>query len=80
MLAILSPAARCWASTAIAVVLAARRVASMGNAGPHGFSEMLYAFTSATGNNGSAFGGLSANTPFYNITIGSRDADRSLLR
>ena len=34
--------------------------------GPHGFSEILYAFTSATGNNGSAFGGLSANTPFYN--------------
>jgi K+-transporting ATPase ATPase A chain len=40
------------------------------NAGPHGFSEMLYAFTSGTGNNGSAFAGLSANTFFYNLTIG----------
>ncbi|WP_204325566.1 potassium-transporting ATPase subunit KdpA, partial [Stenotrophomonas maltophilia] len=36
------------------------------NKGPHGFTEILYAFTSATANNGSAFGGLSANTPFYN--------------
>ena len=42
----------------------------MANAGPHGFSEMLYAYTSGTGNNGSAFAGLSANTPFYNTTIG----------
>jgi K+-transporting ATPase ATPase A chain len=40
------------------------------NAGPHGFSEILYAYTSGTGNNGSAFAGLSANTPFYNTTIG----------
>jgi K+-transporting ATPase ATPase A chain len=40
------------------------------NAGPHGFSEILYAFTSGTGNNGSAFAGLSANTFFYNLTIG----------
>ncbi len=40
------------------------------NSGPHGFSEILYAFTSATGNNGSAFAGLSANTPFYNATLG----------
>jgi K+-transporting ATPase ATPase A chain len=40
------------------------------NAGPHGFSEILYAFTSGTGNNGSAFGGLSANTVFYNVTVG----------
>ena len=38
------------------------------NAGPHGFSEILYAFSSQTGNNGSAFGGLTGNTPFYNIT------------
>jgi K+-transporting ATPase ATPase A chain len=38
--------------------------------GPHGFSEILYAFTSATGNNGSAFAGLSANTVFYNTTLG----------
>jgi K+-transporting ATPase ATPase A chain len=40
------------------------------NAGPHGFSEILYAFTSGTGNNGSAFAGLTANTFFYNLTIG----------
>jgi potassium-transporting ATPase potassium-binding subunit len=40
------------------------------NKGPHGLSEMLYAFTSATGNNGSAFGGFSGNTPFFNTTLG----------
>lgn len=40
------------------------------NAGPHGFSEILYAYTSATGNNGSAFAGISANTFFYNLTTG----------
>jgi len=40
------------------------------NAGPHGFSEILYAYSSATGNNGSAFAGLTANTPFYNVTLG----------
>jgi len=40
------------------------------NKGPHGFSEILYAFTSAVGNNGSAFAGLSANTPFYNGMLG----------
>jgi len=45
-------------------------VASIGTAGPHGLSEILYAFTSAGGNNGSAFGGLSANTPWYNTTLG----------
>ncbi|MBY0380539.1 MAG: potassium-transporting ATPase subunit KdpA [Xanthobacteraceae bacterium] len=54
--------------TAVAVVLPPA-VASMANAGPHGFSEVLYAFTSATGNNGSAFAGLSANTLFYNLTL-----------
>ena len=43
---------------------------SIMNAGPHGLSEMLYAFTSAAGNNGSAFAGLNANTPWYNTTIG----------
>src|SRR5262249_24745479 len=40
------------------------------NPGAHGFSEILYAYSSATGNNGSAFGGISANTPFYNTTLG----------
>jgi K+-transporting ATPase ATPase A chain len=43
---------------------------SLNNAGPHGLSEISYAFTSATGNNGSAFAGLNANTKFYNITLG----------
>jgi K+-transporting ATPase ATPase A chain len=55
--------------TAIAVVLPTG-VASMANGGPHGFSEVLYAYTSAAANNGSAFGGLSGNTPWYNITLG----------
>ncbi len=41
----------------------------LANAGPHGFSEMLYAYTSAVGNNGSAFAGLTANTPFWNLTL-----------
>lgn len=45
-------------------------VAGLNNAGPHGFSEMLYAYSSATGNNGSAFAGLTANTPWYNTTLG----------
>ena len=44
--------------------------ANTSNAGPHGFAEILYAYTSGTGNNGSAFAGLSANTPWYNLTIG----------
>lgn len=45
-------------------------LSSLNNAGPHGFSEILYAYTSAAGNNGSAFAGLNANTLFYNITLG----------
>ena len=45
-------------------------LAGLNNAGPHGFSEILYAFASGTGNNGSAFAGLSANTVFYNLLIG----------
>jgi K+-transporting ATPase ATPase A chain len=44
--------------------------ANMSNSGPHGFGEILYAYVSGTGNNGSAFGGLSTNTPWYNLTIG----------
>jgi len=44
--------------------------AGLNNQGPHGLSEMLYAFSSATGNNGSAFAGLTANTPWYNTTLG----------
>jgi K+-transporting ATPase ATPase A chain len=58
----------CW--TAVAVVFPPA-VASMANAGPHGFTEVLYAYTSATGNNGSAFAGLSGNTFFYNLTLAS---------
>jgi len=54
------------AGTAVAV-LAADGIAGVANPGAHGFSEILYAFTSAANNNGSAFAGLSANTPFYNI-------------
>lgn len=46
-------------------------VASMANAGPHGFTEVLYAYTSSTGNNGSAFAGLTGNTLFYNLTLAS---------
>jgi K+-transporting ATPase ATPase A chain len=55
--------------TAIAVMVADGR-AAIANPGAHGFSEILYAFTSAANNNGSAFAGLSANTPFYNIMLG----------
>jgi K+-transporting ATPase ATPase A chain len=43
---------------------------SLGNHGPHGFSEVLYAYTSATGNNGSAFAGINANTPYLDTTLG----------
>jgi K+-transporting ATPase ATPase A chain len=45
-------------------------LSSLNNQGPHGLSEILYAFTSATGNNGSAFAGLNANTDFYNVALG----------
>src|SRR5580692_1462937 len=56
--------------TAVGVVVPSA-VASMANAGPHGFTEVLYAYTSSTGNNGSAFAGLSGNTFFYNLTLAS---------
>jgi K+-transporting ATPase ATPase A chain len=55
--------------TAVAVLTDAGK-AGISNPGAHGFSEILYAFTSAGNNNGSAFGGLSANTVFYNVSIG----------
>jgi len=45
-------------------------VTSLGNPGSHGISEVLYAYASGLGNNGSAFGGLNSNNPFYNITVG----------
>ena len=53
--------------TAVATVLPSA-VASIANPGPHGFSEIVYLFTSSTANNGSAFGGITGNTPFYNMT------------
>jgi K+-transporting ATPase ATPase A chain len=55
--------------TALATVLPGA-LGSIANPGPHGFSEILYAYTSAAANNGSAFGGLSANTLWYNVTLG----------
>jgi K+-transporting ATPase ATPase A chain len=67
MLAILALPLMYLGFTAIAVVYPPA-VASMANAGPHGFTEVLYAYTSQTGNNGSAFAGLTGNTLFYNIT------------
>ena len=51
-------------------------LSSLGNAGPHGLSEILYAFSSAAGNNGSAFAGLNANTYFYNIVLANCHAAR----
>jgi len=54
--------------TAIAVMTDAGK-AGIANPGAHGYSEILYAFTSAANNNGSAFGGISANTPFYNVML-----------
>ena len=50
---------------------AAHGLASLNNKGPHGLSEILYAFTSASGNNGSAFAGLNGNTDFYNYVLGA---------
>jgi len=69
MLAILILALSILGFTALASVLKAGLAGPL-NTGPHGFSEILYAFTSATGNNGSAFAGLTANTVFYNTTLG----------
>ncbi len=68
MLAILILPASILGFTAIATV-AKDGLAGVANSGPHGFTEILYAYTSATGNNGSAFAGLSANTMFYNTTL-----------
>ena len=64
--------------TAVAVVIPPA-VASMANPGPHGFTEVLYAYTSQTGNNGSAFAGLTGNTLFYNHHRRHRDVRRPLL-
>lgn len=69
MLAILTPCALILVGSAIASILPFA-LESLANRGPHGFSEILYAFSSAGGNNGSAFAGLNANTYFYNISLG----------
>ncbi|HEY3145802.1 MAG TPA: potassium-transporting ATPase subunit KdpA, partial [Dongiaceae bacterium] len=69
MLAILVLSLSILGFTAVATVVPAGLAGPL-NAGPHGFSEILYAFTSGTGNNGSAFAGISANTIFYNTTLG----------
>jgi K+-transporting ATPase ATPase A chain len=66
---ILIPPALVLLGTAVAVVTSGGK-AWISNPGPHGFSEILYAFSSAGNNNGSAFAGLKANTPFYNISLG----------
>lgn len=68
MLAVLCLPLMMLGGTAVAVVLETG-VASMANAGPHGFSEALYAYVSAAANNGSAFGGLAGNTPWYNYSL-----------
>lgn len=69
IVAVLLPSACILLFTALASVTEVG-LASRTNPGPHGLSEMMYAFTSAAGNNGSAFGGLNANVPFYNILLG----------
>jgi len=68
MLAILVVPAALLSLTALAVVIPAG-LAGLGNAGPHGFVEVLYAYTSAANTNGSSFAGLTTNTPFYNLTL-----------
>ena len=68
-LVILIPAAVVLIGTAVAIVVKPG-LAGISNAGPHGFSQILYAFSSAANNNGSAFAGLNANTLFYNVTLG----------
>jgi K+-transporting ATPase ATPase A chain len=69
MIGLLVPPILVVCGTAIAV-LAPAGLAGLANPGAHGFSEILYAFSSAGNNNGSAFAGLSANTPFYNLALG----------
>jgi potassium-transporting ATPase potassium-binding subunit len=69
MLAVLAHPFSILGFTALAAVTPSA-LASLANQGPHGFSEILYTYTSGTANNGSAFAGLNANTPFFNTTIG----------
>jgi K+-transporting ATPase ATPase A chain len=69
MLAVIAPSLVILAFSAVACVTGAG-LSSLGNKGPHGLSEILYAFSSGAGNNGSAFAGLNANSTFYNIMLG----------
>lgn len=69
MVVILVPIITILGGTSLAI-LTPDALSSLANKGPHGFSELLYAFTSASGNNGSAFAGLNANTPFFNLVLG----------
>jgi K+-transporting ATPase ATPase A chain len=69
VLGVLIPNAACLIPTALAVMLP-QGLSSLGNNGPHGLTEILYCFGEAANNNGSAFAGLNANTPFYNIGAG----------
>lgn len=70
MLAILMPGALILIGSGISCVLP-EALSSLGNQGPHGLSEIMYAFSSAAGNNGSAFAGLNANTTYYNLALGA---------
>jgi K+-transporting ATPase ATPase A chain len=80
MLALIATAASILVFTAVSAVIPFDKggywnapgaaIANLNNGGAHGLSELLYAYTSATGNNGSAFAGISANTPWYNLTLG----------
>ncbi|MBK9039766.1 MAG: potassium-transporting ATPase subunit KdpA [Bdellovibrionales bacterium] len=68
LLGILAPCAVILLGSSLSAVIPAG-LSSLANKGPHGLSEILYAFTSAAGNNGSAFAGLNANTPYYNVML-----------
>jgi K+-transporting ATPase ATPase A chain len=68
VIAVLAPSIVMLVLAALAVIMA-EGLSSLNNAGPHGLSEILYAFASACGNNGSAFAGLNANTVFYNTAL-----------
>ncbi len=68
MLALLAVPAALLIPTAVAVTIPAG-LTGLGNAGPHGFTEVLYAYASAVNTNGSSFAGLTTNTPFYNLTL-----------
>jgi potassium-transporting ATPase potassium-binding subunit len=80
MIAVIATAASILVFTSISAVIpfakgsywnpSGAAITNLTNAGPHGFAEVLYAFTSGTGNNGSAFGGIGTNTPWYNLTLG----------